>query len=213
VAARADGRRASAIIDRRTVGPALLVLALAALMGVVLPLVDSQTTYHDEIHDGDVAAIADGITLVPTPGWQLASGALVGRTRSAPASTATTQLVDGAVSLFVRAAPFSGTPSSLLTRVDRINARLHHARGRAAGRTGRYAVTTRQGVAGVGEDFVGVAREGSVVAFVFRSRRAAIGAHGRAGEGVEIVVSGPSGSMSRRRDDIVSMIRSLRAES
>jgi hypothetical protein len=33
------------------------------------------------------------------------------------------------------------------------------------------------------------------------------------GEGVEIVVSGPSDAMSRRRDDIVSMIRSIREAS
>jgi hypothetical protein len=58
-------------IDRRTVGPGLLVLALEVLLSVVLPLIDSETTYRDEIHTGDVAEISDGITLVPTPGWQL----------------------------------------------------------------------------------------------------------------------------------------------
>ena len=197
------GRRVAGI-DRGTVKPALLVLALAVLMGIVLPSIDSETAYRDEVHSGDLAEVAGGITLVPTPGWDLASGALVGDTRSPVGSTATTQLVDGSVSLEVRAAPFEGTPSALLTRVNEINDDLDHARGSVAATTGRYVVTTRQGVVGVAEDFVGVDKQGSIVAFVFGSRGQSTG------EGVEIVVSGPKGPVSRRRDDIVAMIRSIR---
>jgi hypothetical protein len=194
-------------IDRRTVKPALLVLALAVLLSVVLPAIDGETAYRDEVHQGDLAEVAGGITLVPTPGWDVAGGALVGHTRSPVGSTAATQLVDGGVSFEVRAAPFDGTPSALLTRVDEINADLDHARGSGAATTGRYVVTTSQGVAGVAEDFVGVDKQGSIVAFVFRPRGQS------AGEGVEIVVSGPKGPISRRRDDIVAMIRSIRAAS
>jgi hypothetical protein len=197
------GRRVAGI-DRGTVKPALLVLALAVLMGIVLPSIDNETAYRDEVHSGDLAEVAGGITLVPTPGWDLASGALVGDTRSPVGSTATTQLVDGSVSLEVRAAPFEGTPSALLTRVNQINDDLDHARGSVAATTSRYVVTTRQGVVGVAEDFVGVDKQGSIVAFVFGSRGQSTG------EGVEIVVSGPKGPISRRRDDIVAMIRSIR---
>jgi hypothetical protein len=198
-----EGRR-SAGIDPRTIKPALLVLALAVLMSVVLPSIDAGTPYRDAIHKGDVAQIADGITLVPTAGWDLASGALAGHTRSPVGSTAATELVDGSVDLDVQAAPFAGTPSALLSRVNKINADLERARGRAAVTSDRYAVRTRQGVVGVAENFVGVDKQGSIVAFVSRSR----GQSTR--EGVEIVVSGPKGSMSRRRDDIVAMIRSIR---
>jgi hypothetical protein len=104
----------------------------------------------------------------------------------------------------LRAAPFDGTPPALLTRVNEINADLDHARGSDAVTSDRYAVTTRQGVVGVAEDFAGLDRQGSIVAFVFRARGQSTG------EGVEIVVSGPKGSISRRRDDIVAMIRSIR---
>jgi hypothetical protein len=201
-------------IDRRTVKPALLVLALALLMSVVLPLIDSSTRYQDQIQQGDVAQIADGITLVPTPGWDLARGALVGDTRSPVGSTGTTQLVVGGVEFSVEAAPFDGTPSALLTRVNQINAELNHARERVAATTDRYAVTTRQGVVGVAEDFVGLTRQGSVVAFVFASPGTSTGAQGQSiREGVVIVVSGPEGAIARRRDDIVAMIRSIRAAS
>jgi hypothetical protein len=206
---RPEKRRTSGI-DRRTVGPALLVLGLAVVMSVVLPSIDSETAYRDQVHKGDIAEIADGITLVPASGWDLASGALVGETRSPIGSTAATQLVDGSVTFYVQTAPFDGTPSALLARINKINADLHHARGRAAGTTDPYTVRTRQGVVGLAEDFVGVARQGSVVAFVFRARGQSIRSQG---EGVEIVAAGPTGAISRRRDDIVAMIRSIRTAS
>jgi hypothetical protein len=53
-----------------------------------------------------------------------------------------------------------------------------------------------------------------VVAFVFGSRSQSASSDGQpTDEGVEIVVSGPSDALSRRREDIVSMIRSIRAAS
>jgi hypothetical protein len=213
----ADGHRGFIVrhftgIDSQTVKPALLVLALAVLMSVVLPSIDSAAPYRHALQKGDRTELADGITLDPAAGWDLGTGALVGHTRSGVGSTATTELVHGSVNLDVQTAPFAGTPSALLARVNRISAELHHARGSGPG-TRHYAVTTSQGTVGVGEDFVGVGREGSVVAFVFRaSGRMTGGSRGQASrEGVEIVVSGPKGPISRGRGDIVAMIRSIRA--
>ena len=183
-------------------------------MSIVLPRINSETEYSDATHKGDVVQLADGIRLVPAAGWNLASGARVGETRSAVGSTASTELVRGDVAFDVQAAPFEGTASALLARIDEINEDLRRARGRAAQTTGRYAVTTHRGVVGVGEDFVSVTRHGSVVAFVFGPAGQSTTSAGQpAGEGVEVVVSGPSGAMSRRRDDIVSMIRSIRTGS
>jgi hypothetical protein len=193
-------------IDRQTVKPALLVLVLAVVMGVVLPFIDSRTPYHHAVRRGDIAELADGITLVPAAGWDLTNGALLGHARSAIGTTANTELADEGVNFGVQTAPFTGTPSALLGRVNEISAELHHARGSTSG-TQRYAVTTRQGAVGVREDFAGVTKQGSVVAFVFRSR----GQMG--GEGLELVVSGPRGQISRRRADIVAMIRSIRTAS
>jgi hypothetical protein len=187
-------------LDRRTVGPALLVLGLALVMSVALPAIDRATPYRHPIVEGDVVQVADGLTLAPAPGWSLASGALRGRTRSSVGPTATTELVDGGVEVLVQAAPFTGTAPALLRRVERIDADLDRLRGRAVARSRRYPVTTRQGRVGVGQDFTGVGRQGSVVAFVFGS-----------GEGVEVAVSGPAGAIARRRDAVVAMIRSLRA--
>ena len=201
--ANAGGRRPG-WIGRPTVKPSLLVLALALLMSVVLPLINSVTPYRHPVRRGEIAELADGITLVPTVGWDLSTGALVGHTRSPVGDTASTELVDGGVDFDVRVAPFSGTPSALLRRVQRISAELDHARGSGSA-AHTYTVRTRQGVVGVGQDFVGVSREGSVVAFVFVPR-----GH-RAREGVEIVVAGPKGPISRVRDDVAQMVRSIRA--
>jgi hypothetical protein len=192
-------------IDRSTVGPALLVLALAVLMSVVLPSIDSASPYRDQVDKGDVAALADGLTLVPASGWDLASGALVGQTRSPVGTTGTTEIVDGSVELQVQVAPFDGTPSALLTRVNEIDADLARLQGGAAAPSGRYAVRTRQGAVGVAEDFVGAHKQGTIVAFVFRS-------HGSSA-GVTVVAAGPKASISRRRDAIVAMIRSIRRAS
>jgi hypothetical protein len=208
--ATSDARR-SAGIDRRTVWPALLVLALAVLMSVVLPSIDSSTSYRGQVGKGDVVEIADGLTLVPATGWDLATGALVGHTRSPVGTTATTELVNGSVELQVQTAPFDGTPSALLTRVDKIDADLERLQGSAVATTRRYAVRTRQGAAGVAENFVGVHKQGTIVAFVFGSRDQSTSSQAR--EGVEVVASGPEGSISRHRDDIVAMIRSIRTAS
>lgn len=211
--ATAPARR-SAGIERRTVGPALLVLALAVLMGLVLPSIHRATSYRAQVDRGDVAEVADGLTVVPTPGWDLATGSLVGHTRSPVGTTATTEVVHGSVELQVQTAPFDGTPSALLTRVNRIHADLERVQGSAVAWTRRYAVRTRQGAVGVAEDFAGVHRQGTIVAFVFRSRgQSSSSGRTPTGEGVEVVVSGPKGSIARRRGDIVAMIRSLRATS
>jgi hypothetical protein len=202
--------RRSAGINGRTVGPALLVLALAVLMSVVLPSIDSATSYRDQVDAGDVAEIADGLTLVPATGWDLATGALVGHTRSPLGTTATTEVVDGSVELQVQTAPFDGTPSALLARVNEIDADLARLQGSAVATTRPYAVTTRQGAVGVAEDFVGVHKQGTIVAFVLRSRGQSTSS---TAEGVAVVVAGPKASISRRRDDIVAMIRSIRTAS
>ena len=206
--ATSDGRRIAGI-DRQTVIPALLVLAFALFLSVVLPYIDSRTPYNEQVHAGDVAAIANGITLVPSPGWNLATGVLVGHTRSPVGSTATTQLIDEGVSFYVHAAPFDGTPSALLTRINEINADLEHTRGSAAATTDRYNVTTDQGAVGVAEDFMGVERQGTIVAFVLKPPNGSAGIS----EGLEVVVAGATGPIARRRDDIVAMIRSIRAAS
>ena len=167
-----DVRRAPVRGDRPANGQAGAAGPRACGADERRPAVDRQPRRRTatQVHKGDVAEIADGITLVPTPGWELATRsarrphALAGRQHGHDAARRRERGRS-----YVQAAPFDGTPSALLSRVNKINADLEHARGRAAATTDRYAVTTRQGVVGVAEDFVGVDRQGSIVAFVFKS--------------------------------------------
>ena len=206
--------RRSAGVDRRTVGPALLVLALAVLMSVVLPSIDSATSYRDQVDKGDVAALADGLTLVPASGWDLATGALVGHTRSPVGTMSTTEVVDGSVELQVQAAPFDGTPSALLTRVNKIDSDLAPPAGRR-----RRAVPPlcRQYAAGgrrCRRGLRGRPQAGDDRRVRVPLPRASTSSDGEpAGEGVTVVAAGLTASISRRRDDIVAMIRSIRTAS
>jgi hypothetical protein len=202
-------------LDLQTVVPALVVLALAGVMSLALPSIDSSTSYSHQVERGDVVNVATGITLIPAASWELASGSLVGHTRTAVGSTSSAELVRGSLRFDVEAAPFAGTPSALLTRINDIDSKFHNDRGRAAQMTPRYAVTTKQGAVGVAQDFVGVTRQGSIVAFVFEQRVQATAT--QAGqltrEGVEVVVSGPPDVLRRNRNAVVTMIRSIKVGS
>src|SRR5581483_7445828 len=59
------GQRRLLGLDLPTIGPALLVLALAGVMSLVLPSIDSRTSYSNAVRRGDVVRLAAGITLVP----------------------------------------------------------------------------------------------------------------------------------------------------
>lgn len=69
-------------IDRQTVKPALLVVALALLMSVVLPLIDSETPYRDALQRGDIVELADRLTLVPCAGERIRYPPLPGDDRA-----------------------------------------------------------------------------------------------------------------------------------
>ena len=62
-----SGRGRLAGVDRGTVAPSLLVVALAVLLSVVLPSLNAAAPYRHPVRNGDVAELAGGITLVPLP--------------------------------------------------------------------------------------------------------------------------------------------------
>jgi hypothetical protein len=87
-------------------------------------------------------------------------------------------------------------------------------RGSATTTTRPYEVTTRQGAVGLAEDFAGLHKQGTIVVFVLDTPAQATGSDGEpTAEGVKIVASGARGSIARRRDEIVRMIRSLQVTS
>lgn len=194
-------------IDRRTIKPALAVLALALFVSVVLPLVSGAVAYDDEIRAGDVIDMAEGrLTFVPVPGWNLEDGVRVGGTRSTVPGSSMTVLSAGDVRLTVQAGPFDGTPAALLTRLDELNDDVDDARGLGASGD-RFTVRTDGGVVGVAESFTSLERQGTIAAFVFA-------VPDRAGTtkrtGVEVVAVGSKSALAARRDEIDAMVRSIR---
>ena len=193
-------------------GPAPLVLALAVLMSVVLPWVDSETGVQRRRRPGRRRSARRRDHPRPGPGLEPGQR----RAHRPDALGRREHRVD-------RARPRQRAVLCARGALRRDGVGVAHTgqrdqRGRP--RAGAHCADDRpqhrdderQGVAGVAEDFVSVARRGSIVAFATWSRaQSASSDEQPTGEGVEIVVSGPSGAMSRRRDAIVSMIRSIRA--
>ena len=186
-------------LDKRTIPPSLVAIALIAVFVAVLPAIDRAIDYDREIEAGDVIDLGSGVTFVPVVGWGfpdglLVSDASVGGTEAVSHLSAT--LVQGGTSFSAITGPFDGTPDELLDQILALNETYQNI-DTSKYTTGRVTATTDSGVAGVALGFVGVDVEGVIVAFVID------------GIGIEFVVSGPPGSLDENADAIYRMIGSL----
>lgn len=187
-------------LDRRTIAPALLVLALAFICATVIPAIDSAIEADNPVRSGDELNLGKGLTMVPAQDWNIVTGLRVGDETNAPATGATlpVELSNGTVTLKVVVGPFAGTPNALLDQINQVNTELDDIDQFAT--TGdRVSVTTAQGETGVVETFTGSDVGGKIAAFVHD------------GTGVEIVVVGLPEDMARHQDDIEAMVESIEA--
>ena len=185
-------------LDRRTIAPALAVLALAFIFATVIPAINAAIKPDNPVRPGDVLNLGKGLTLVPAQDWNIVKGLRVGDATNAPAtgSAPPVELSNGSVSLRVLVGPFAGTPNALLDQINRLNTELDGIDQFAT--TGdRVSVTTAQGATGVVENFTGSAVDGKIAAFVYD------------GTGVEILVVGLPEDMALHQDDIQTMVDSL----
>ena len=185
-------------LDRRTIAPALAVLALAFIFATVIPAINAAIKPDNPVRPGDVLNLGNGLTLVPAQDWNIVKGLRVGDATNAPAtgSAPPVELANGSVSLRVLVGPFAGTPNALLDQINRLNTELDGIDQFAT--TGdRVSVTTAQGATGVVENFTGSAVDGKIAAFVYD------------GTGVEILVVGLPEDMALHQDDIQTMVDSL----
>lgn len=189
-------------LDRRTIAPAVVVLALAFVFATVIPAIDAAIEPDNPVRPGDVVNLGKGLTLVPAQDWNIAKGLRVGDETNAPAtgSAPPVELSNGSVSLRVVVGPFAGTPNALLDQVNRLNTELDGIDQFAT--TGdRVSVTTAQGATGVVETFTGSNVDGKIAAFVFD------------GTGVEVLVVGLPEDMALHQDDIQAMVDSIESTS
>ncbi|MGW0041251.1 hypothetical protein [Rhodococcus sp. NPDC003348] len=188
-------------VDRRRLGldgatflPAFVVLALAFVMGAVLPAINSAVAYDDRVVAGDVMAVAGDITFVPAAGWGITSGVRVG---DAPATgyPRSARVEDGDLSFTVRTGDFSGDARALLQQIkDTTEALDENIRIDGA----PVAITTDSGERGLVARYAGPKLDGALAAFVVEGR------------GIEVVAVGPPDTEHHQAEQIAQMISSIR---
>jgi hypothetical protein len=188
-------------IDRRTILPALLVLALALVAGTVLPRINASLKADDPVEAGDVMNLGSGFVLVPTEGWNIESGVRVGDDplSSGGATVPPVKLTQGTVVLTVSVAPFSGTPDELLDQVNKLSAATKGI-DEFSTTDDRTSVTTTSGQTGVVENFSGSEVEGKIAAFVID------------GKGVTVSAIGVPDDIALYQAQIEAMVESIAQE-
>ena len=183
-------------LDRRTIAPTLTVFALAFVMSVVLPLINTKVPYHDIVKAGDVIELRGDVTFVPEAGWGIKSGVRAGNAPLSGEYPDHATVVDADVKFTVRTAPFHGNANALLDQIEKTSDALN--RGRGVHVTGRHTtIVTDQGKQGTTARVIGPQKSGVIAAFVFDGR------------GVAAEATGPSGSDQEPTAAVLRMIRSI----
>jgi len=187
-------------LDRRTIAPALVVLALAFICATVIPAIDAAIEAENPVRPGDVLNLGKGLTIVPAQGWNIVTGLRVDDETNTPATgnASPVELSNGTVRLRVALGPFAGTPNALLDQINEVNTELDDI-DQFATAGDRVSVTTAQGETGVVETFTGSDVSGKIAAFVHD------------GTGIEILVLGVPEDMARYQEDIEAMVGSIEA--
>ncbi|WP_405148122.1 hypothetical protein OG308_32195 [Nocardia salmonicida] len=180
-------------IDRRTLLPALVVLALAFLQGVVLPRIDDAIPVAVTTA-GDVIALKGGFTFTADGGWSLVEGELVGDEPTGRGYPDAAVLTRGGTQFTVRTGTFAGDSAALLDQIEQTQRQL----GSALTATGDpVAVTTLSGESGVMTRYAAPQMDGVLAAFVID------------GTGVEIIALGPEQAGQDILTDVGAMIATL----
>ncbi|MFG1783319.1 hypothetical protein ACGFIU_12820 [Rhodococcus oryzae] len=152
-------------LDRRTLLPAMGILALAFLYATVIPAIDRSIAYDDPVAAGEVLVLKEGVTVDPPDGWNLASGL---RTTDATTSGVTgtdAVLGSGTMVLSMRTTDFGGSVDALLDESAGRSEGMYRAEGmRLTGE--RQEIYSTTGTRGVLEKFTEPDREGFLAAFV-----------------------------------------------
>ena len=184
-------------LDRATIAPALVVVALTAVAVWLLPTLNGHVVRTDVARSGDVIRVGDAVTFTPTPGWNILTGEREGAPEPSGRYAETAAVSHGGVVLQVRTDTFDGTPAQLLAQLKRTGALLRGTGGyRVTGATS--AIEAGEGQRGVAARFSGTAGNGLIAAFVTD------------GHGVSVVAVGPEGGDPATTTDVDRMIRSLR---
>jgi hypothetical protein len=197
-------------LDRRTLRPALFVLAVVILLAGVLPAIDSAVSWTDETKAGDVINMGSGLTFVPPAGWDLTQGF---RTTDKPGvppnlNAGAASLANKGVQIVVQSGKFSGTTDDLM---DQLNRNLRKSDGSGFKVSGNPAsITTADGRTGITEQYSNSVHDGQLVAFIIPGKDLT----DESGQfGLTFKITAPNGGLSSVRGDIEAMLASVSAVS
>ncbi len=184
-------------LDRRSLLPGLVVLALFALWTVVIPSLNDLLRYSQQTKAGDVFVLQRGLTMDAQPGWGVDSGLLATDDPKSPAAVPVA-LSKAGVSFAVTTGPFRGDARELLRQIEKVD---HAVAGDKAFHVSSDVATfhTDEGTRGVAQAYTTVAGAGVVTALVY----------GRTG--VKITFTGPTAAMADRGEQVGKMIDSIRS--
>jgi len=183
-------------LDRTTILPAAIVLAVAIVMSIVIPQINDAVSYDDPVVAGDVMELQYGITFVPAPGWGITDGV---READAPVTGSfppRATLVNGGAMFTVYTAPFAGDANALLEQIKETSDALATEKSLRLS-DDASAITTESGIRGVLTSYSNSTTDGVIAAFVVD------------GKGIEVVSTGPSDVAPTITDDIAHMIVSI----
>jgi hypothetical protein len=182
-------------LDRRTIAPALGVLAFLLFLTFGLPFVNAAISAEDPVEAGDVMRVGSGVTFVPAVGWNVEQGLRVAE-ETGSAVPLPAVLTQGTVEVIVSVDAFDGTPAELLDLIDSTKVGIQDIEDFQLV-TDQRTVTTTSGIQGVASGFTGVGTEGVLAAFVVD------------GHGIEVIAYGSHGDLLQYADDIEAMIDSI----
>jgi hypothetical protein len=180
-------------LDRRTLLPGLVVLAVALLLRTVIPAVDHAVPVDDVTRAGDRINLDAGLTIAPPAGWALTDGILVGASTVEPgAGSPSASFARGGVSARIQVARFAGDADALLNQLNRNDRSEFSVTGR------RATVTATGGLTGVVEDHASSSGDGILAAYTLPD-----------GRGMAVEVDGAANQLATRAGEINTMLRSV----
>ncbi|MFD6397416.1 hypothetical protein [Nocardia sp. NPDC060249] len=181
-------------MDKRTILPALIVLVLAFLQGVLLPQIDAAIPEKDVTVAGEVIALQGQVGFSAAGGWSLVAGERQSDEPSGQGYPPQAVLALGGAQFVVRTGKFDGDARALLDQIQRTDELL----GSGLTATGDpVAVTTRGGIDGVITRYAATGVDGVLAAFVLD------------GTGIEVVAVGPAQPGHDILGQVADMIASI----
>jgi hypothetical protein len=185
-------------LERRTLLPAVGVLAFALVLAYALPALDRAVPYRARVAPGDVFDMGLGVTLAPAAGWRIEGGILTREQPITPVDSigGAVRIVRGDVAFEARTGPYDGDAAALLAQLERVQASDLRAGGYV--RLGRpHAIRTRHGRHGLEQRYRGRKGVGVVAAYAFDRT------------GVELACFGKRLPFAAARDEVNAMLRSV----